>query len=81
MSNCNCNRNIYFKILISIVILLWLIYFIQNYIDNYKKETFIPTLKEFYRPRIRNINQRYEQFMNNYGPSVIRTKLKKWNIY
>lgn len=71
--------NKYLKILISIVILLWIAYFIQSYID--KKEPFVPRLKELYRPYIRNMNQSYEHFMNNYGPNVVMVKLKKWNIY
>jgi hypothetical protein len=78
MGKCNCKRKIYLKILISIIIILWLIYFIQTYTN---KESFVPRLKEIYRPYIRNMNQRYEQFVNNYGSNVIRTKLKKWNIY
>ena len=46
-----------------------------------KREPFVPRLKEFYRPCVRNMNQRYEHFMNNYGPNVVMVKLKKWNIY
>lgn len=72
--------NKYLKILISIVILLWIAYFIQSYIVD-KKEPFVPRLKELYRPYIRNMNQSYEHFMNNYGPNVVMVKLKKWNIY
>lgn len=72
-------RNINFKILIGIVFLLWVIYFIQSYTD--KKESFVPKLKEYYRPSIRNINHHYEYFMNNYGPNVIMVKLRKMNIY
>ena len=72
-------RKLYLKILIGLVMLLWTIYFIQCYMD--KREPFVPRLKEFYRPCVRNMNQRYEHFMNNYGPNVVMVKLKKWNIY
>jgi hypothetical protein len=73
-------RKIYLKILIFCVILLWIVYFIQS-INESNKEPFVPRLKEFYRPCIRNMTQSYEQFMNNYGPDVVMLKLKKWNIY
>jgi hypothetical protein len=73
-------RKVYLKILIGFVALLWIIYFIQSYVDN-RREPFVPRLKEFYRPCVRNMNQRYEHFMNNYGPNVVMVKLKKWNIY
>jgi hypothetical protein len=43
-----------------------------------KTETFVSSMC---RPYIRNLNQKYETFVNNYGPNVIMTKLKKWNIY
>lgn len=74
-------RKIYLKIFIGLVILLWIIYFVQIYIANYKKETFTPRLNSIYRPYIRKANQKYENFVNNYGLGVIMTKLKKWNIY
>ena len=71
-------RTIYFKILVGIVVLLWVIYFIQSF-TNY--EGFTPRINSLYRPYIRNFNQGYESFVNNYGPKVIMNKLKKWNIY
>jgi len=69
-------RNIYLKILISIVVLLWIVYFFQSY-----KEGFTPKLRGLYRPYVRTVNQGYESFVNNYGPNVIMNKLRKWNIY
>jgi hypothetical protein len=69
-------RKIYLKILIGIVVILWVIYFIQSV-----KEGFTPKIRGMYRPYVRKINQNYESFMNNYGKSVIMTKLRKWNIY
>jgi hypothetical protein len=33
-----------------------------------------------YRPYIRNMNQVYEHFSNNYGSDIIMTKLKKYKI-
>jgi len=71
-------RKIYLKIFIGIIILLWTMYLMQTYIITYKKETFINSL---YRNYIRQTNQEYDSFVNNYGPNVIITKLKKWNIY
>ena len=44
-------------------------------------EGFTPKINSLYRPYVRNMNQTYETFVNNYGPNVIMTKLKKWNIY
>ena len=72
-------KKIYLKILIQIIILLWTIYFIQTYFIN-TKEPFTPKLNSLYRPYIRDANQKYESFMNNYGPNVIINKLKKWNV-
>ena len=73
-------RKIYFKILIGIIAILWVIYFIQSYIS-IMNEGFTPKINSLYRPYVRNMNQTYETFVNNYGPNVIMTKLKKWNIY
>lgn len=71
-------RKIYLKILIGIVVLLWIIYFI-NSLPHY--EGFTPKIRGIYRPYMRHCNQLYENFVNNYGPKVILTKLRKWNIY
>lgn len=73
-------RKTYLKTLIGIVILLWTIYFIQNYYTK-QQETFIPKINSLYRPCVRHINNCYENFINNYGPNVVLTKLKKWHIY
>ena len=72
-------KKISLKILIGIIILLWIIFFIQTYFNS--KESFTPMLNSLYRPYIRNANKEYESFMNKYGPNVIINKLKKWNIY
>jgi hypothetical protein len=64
----------FLTLFIGIIILLWLIYFIQI-LNNYEPFT------NPYRPISRHINLKYDTFMNNYGPSVILTKLRKWNIY
>ena len=78
-------RKIYLKILIGIVVLLWVIYFIQilntGKNKNKDKEGFTPKIRELYRPYVRTFNQGYENFVNNYGPKVIMNKLQKWNIY
>ena len=52
---------IYFKILISIVIFLWIFYFFQHY---YKVETFTPRINSIYNPTVRKVNKMYENFMN-----------------
>ena len=87
-------RKIYLKILIGIVMILWVIYFIQqmNRSDsnsdcgccnnnNNNKEGFTSNIKGLYRPYVRTLNQKYESFINNYGSNVVFTKLRKWNIY
>ena len=89
-------RKIYLKILIGIVVLLWIIYFIQvlntnnnknnnkdnnKYNNKDKKEGFTSRIHSLYRPYIRRVNQGYESFVNNYGPNIIINKLRKWNIY
>ena len=71
-------RKIYFKLLVGIIVMLWVIYFIQTFT---KYEGFTPRINSLYRPYMRHFNQRYESFSNNYGSRVIMNKLRKWNIY
>ena len=78
-------NKIYLKILIGMVVLLWIIYFIQTlniskYI-NTNTEGFTPKIRVLYRPYVRTINQGFENFVNNYGSKVIINKLRKWDIY
>jgi hypothetical protein len=73
-------RKIYFKIFVGIIIILWIVYFIQTYIFLIR-EGFTPKINSLYRPYVRNMNQTYESFMNNYGPNVFINKLKKWDVY
>jgi hypothetical protein len=73
-------HKIYFKIFVGIIVVLWIIYFLQTYIFLIS-EGFTPKVNSLYRPYVRNMNQTYESFMNNYGPNVIINKLKKWDIY
>jgi len=73
-------RKIYFNIFVGIIVILWFIYFIQTY-TSIINEGFTPKIKSLYRPYVRNINQQYETFVNNYGTNVIINKLKKWNIF
>ena len=73
-------RKIYFKIFVGIIIILWIIYFIQTY-TSIMNEGFTPKINSMYRPYIRNLNQGYESFVSNYGPNVVINKLRKWNIY
>lgn len=75
-------RKQYLKIFVGIIVILWIIYFIQTFsIVKVKNEPFTPKMNSLYRPYIRNINKNYETFVSNYGPNVIVNKLKKWNIY
>jgi len=77
-------RNSYLKIFVGIIVSLYFVYFIQEYLqykNKYKQEAFTPKINSLYRPHIRTINQIYETFISNYGPNVILTKLRKWNIY
>lgn len=78
-------RKIYLKILIGIVVLLWIMYFIQNINADKDRiqymEGFTPKIRGLYRPYVRTLNQGYESFVNNYGPNIIVNKLRKWNIY
>ncbi len=73
-------RKIYFKLFVGIIVVLWIIYFIQTYIF-LVSEGFTPKINSLYRPYVRNMNQTYESFINNYGPNVIINKLKKWDVY
>jgi hypothetical protein len=72
-------RKIHLKLLIGIIVILWIIYFIQHFANKY--EPFTPKINGIYRPYIRAINQTYESFVSNYGSNVIINKLKKWNVY
>ena len=70
----------YFNIFIGIIIVLWIIYFIQTFILT-TNEGFTPQINSLYRPYIRKINQNYESFVSNYGTDTIIHKLKKFHIY
>ena len=73
-------RKIYFKLLVSIILILWIIYLIQTF-TSVLNEGFTSKINSFYRPYVRTINKNYESFVSNYGSNVIINKLKKWNIY
>ena len=71
-------RNKYILCIVSIILLVWIIYFL-----NHAKieEPFTPRIRAFYRPHVRNITQYYDYIQNEYGLPVIMNKLRKWNIY
>ena len=72
----------YFKIFVGIIIMLWMIYFIQMFLQyREKRETFTPRIHALYRPYFRSINSVYSDFSNKYGPNTLLYKLRKWNIY
>lgn len=73
-------RKIYFKIFIAIIFILYIIYFIKIF-THMTIEGFTPKINSICRPYIRNINQKYETFVSNYGTNVIINKLRKWDIY
>ena len=50
----------YFNIFIGIIIVLWIIYFIQTFILT-TNEGFTSQINSLYRPYIRKINQNYRQ--------------------
>jgi hypothetical protein len=72
-------REIYLKLLVAIIVILWIIYFITPN-NNENVEGFTTHINSFYRPHVRRFRNVYESFVNNYGPNVIITKLRKWNI-
>ena len=79
-------RKIYLKLFVGIIILLWIIYFVQYIsrwykINNYKDEGFTSQIKSYYRPYVRTMSKNYDTFVSNYGSNVIINKLRKWNIY
>jgi hypothetical protein len=72
-------RKMYFKLLVGLIIILWVIYYIQSY-KPVLDEGFTSKINALYRPYVRHINKRYETFMNKYGSNLIIHKLKRWNI-
>ena len=77
----NWNQTFIFILLLSIFILARLSRLSRHYTRLYKVEAFTPKINAMYRPYVRDINNKYDSFMNNYGPDVIINKLKKWDIY
>jgi hypothetical protein len=77
----NWNKTFIFILLLSIYVIARLIHLSRHYKRLYKVETFTPKINSMYRPYVRHINNKYESFMNNYGPDIIINKFKKWGIY
>jgi len=73
-------RKIYFKLFITIVVVLCIIYLIQQTLFK-QNEGFTPRIRSMYRPYVRLVNQQVDTLLNNYGMETIFTKLRKWNIY
>lgn len=75
----------YLKIIICLVVIVWIVYLIQEYTQKQKQknitENFTSHIHAMYRPYVRHINKRYEYFVNEYGPQVIWLKLRKWTNY
>jgi hypothetical protein len=70
----------YFNIIIGFICILFIIYFIQTFIF-ISDEGFTSKITSIYRPYIRNLNQKYDTFVSNYGTDTIIHKLKKFHIY
>ena len=79
----NWNQTFIFILLLSIYVIARLIHLSRHYkrLKEKQVETFTPKINGMYRPYVRHINNKYESFMNNYGPDVIINKFKKWGIY
>jgi uncharacterized protein YxeA len=65
--------------IILFVILVIICYMYINYKNNV--DGFTPHIRGIYRPYMRVFNNKYEYFINEYGPHVVWNKLRKWNIY
>ena len=70
----------YLNIVIGIICIFFIIYFIQIFIP-ISNEGFTSQINSLYRPYIRNINQKYDTFVSNYGTDTIIHKLKKFHIF
>lgn len=78
------NKTYFFIFVIGLAILFVIIalsYKMNNTYKTKSKEGFVTRLHQIYRPYVRHFNVNYESFINNYGPAVIFTKLRKWNVY
>jgi dolichol kinase len=77
----NWDTTLIFILLLCLFILARLLRLSRHYTRLKEVEGFTPKINAMYRPYVRDINNKYESFMNNYGPDVIMNKLKKWDIY
>ena len=79
----NWNQTLIFILMISIYVIARLMYLSHRYtrLKENQVESFTPKINSMYRPYVRHVGQKYESFMNNYGPDVIINKFKKWDIY
>lgn len=73
---------LWYIIYIILALLYIYLYKYKHYDKIYdNQENFTPRINGLYRPCVRNIRLKYENFMNNYGDQYVINKLKKWNIY
>jgi hypothetical protein len=80
----NWNKTFIFILLLSIFILARLSRLSRRYTrlkEKQEVEGFTPKINSMCRPYVRHVGQKYESFMNNYGPDVIINKFKKWDMY
>ena len=79
----NWNQNLVFILMISIYVIARFMYLSHRHkrLNENQVEHFTPKINGMYRPYVRHVSQKYEHYMNNYGPDVIINKLKKWNIF
>lgn len=72
-------NNNYLKYFIITIVILFIVWYWS--LKNKSKEGFVSRIHQIYRPYVRHFNINYESFINNYGPTTIITKLRKWKIY
>jgi hypothetical protein len=71
-------RKLFLKLLVSIITVLWIIYFIQTYIIS--TEPFTNKIQAIYRPYVRAASHNYNTFIGHYGPDAFFHKIKKWGF-
>ena len=61
-----------------LIILFLILLIVQR--SSVQRELFTPFIRNTYRPYVRYVNNNFESFVGNYGPEVVKNKLKKWNL-
>uniref|UniRef100_A0A6C0IU48 Uncharacterized protein n=1 Tax=viral metagenome TaxID=1070528 RepID=A0A6C0IU48_9ZZZZ len=69
------------KMLLQVLIVIFVVYILYLLVQKYYFTSREPFIGHLYRPHIRSFNNLYENFMNNYGPHRIVSKINKWFNY